>query len=87
MLTVPLAKGQDLPPGRGVLGMTKLHVMVLGSVEYPIITISPRSTLTWNGSAYYDQIDLFKNYLYLIDSPISKHKIILNGLTCHQNQS
>ena len=29
-----------------------LVVELLGSVEYPIMAITPRSTFTWNGSKY-----------------------------------
>ena len=59
-MEIPLPTQKAIVLEIDVLGMTKLYPMlrvqfyieILGSVEYFIIAIIPRSTLTWSGNTY-----------------------------------
>ena len=70
-----LQKSKTSPPAPKRCSNTKLNLIVIGvlrNVEYYLIAITSRSTLSSSGSTCLGPIDLFKNYFYSIGLCVKK---------------
>ena len=54
-------------------GEAQSNVGALESTEYPFIAIAPRSSLDWNGSTWYDEMEL--NYVLVLNWVVWKRTV------------